>query len=862
MPTEQTSRREVINAIQRVPSIASLLDQHEGHYDYELDLEVVVYGRNYNGKKVGPYVRLLDYEPGESIVTQGDWGGNTFHIVVNGQPDVVVGETKVAALQPGTMFGQMSLLAGVPRNASVKAPTSNAVQVLEIQRPALRLLRKLSKFAEELDEDYRVHGRDAMVEELKARFNLSAELTKELKTISRFRTFSKNHVLARAGAPVSRIYLIKSGWLQRSWQENGVEQTDLLGGGYCFGLDAVTGNVTWPCNLTLLGRTEVFEISVVKLRQYSERGQALFDALSDFAPPAVEIRKEGLSPEVRTKTQTAQRDLIETGLVDATNLLVMDMDLCVRCGNCSLACHRTHGQSRLVRRGVHITRLKKPDLSAVQSALSPEVCMHCKDPECLTGCPTGAIERLRGGQIDIKQASCIGCGDCATQCPYDAISMIPRPKKAVAEAGVTTKLTDLFRLSPDPLPPAVETLDDLVAVKCNLCSDRKSMNPPGSQTHKYSCEENCPTGALARINPREYFTEIKQLEGKYGKLTMTGPHQAVGQNIHLLDWPKRLLHVLGITLTLLTTLAAWYGIRRFEMGQPLVGFLNMRWLTGFVGLFGIVGVMLYPYRRTIYTKRAGALRYWLLTHTYLGVIAAIQLFLHGGSHSGGLFTTALMLTFDGVIVTGLFGIFCYAFVPRLLTRIEGTPLLLDDLLNRRKELQRELVADAVQAPTEFANLITKRVVPHFYSLSFLWRQYLRRESLDQLTDSAKKDWASKARKTGAKVLRALLEQAGMEDSLETALKVLREPQSEEAVLATFKKPEQRTQFKQALEAVRLGLRQLDQAIAAAVTLRRLEALIYLHRLLKLWLPPHVVTTALMLALMIVHIIQVIYFAAR
>lgn len=861
MPTEQTSRREVINAIQRVPSIASLLDQHEGHYDYELDLEVVVYGRNYNGKKVGPYVRLLDYEPGEMIVTQGEWGGNTFHIVVSGQPDVVVGQTTVATLQSGTMFGQMSLLAGVPRNASVKAPASQSVQVLEVQRPALRLLRKLTKFAEELDEDYRVHGRDALVEELKARFNLSAELTKELKTISRFRTFSKNHVLTRAGAPVSRIYLIKGGWLQRSWQENGTEQTDLLGGGYCFGLDALSGNVTWPCNLTLLGRTEVFEISVVKLRQYSERGQALFDALSDFAPPAIETRRTGLSLEVVARTQAAQRDLIETGLVDATNLLVMDMDLCVRCGNCSLACHRTHGQSRLVRRGVHITRLKKPTLRAEQSVLSPEVCMHCKDPECLTGCPTGAIERLRGGQIDIKQASCIGCGDCATQCPYNAISMIPRPKKE-ASNGAGWKLADLFRLTPAPLPPAVETLDDLVAVKCNLCNDRQSMNPPGSLTHKYSCEENCPTGALARINPREYFSEINQLEGKYGKLTMTGPHQAVGQNIHLRDWPKRLLHLLGIGLTILTTLAAWYGIRRFELGHPLFSFLNMRWLTGLVGLFGIVGVMLYPYRRVIYTKRAGALRYWLLTHTYLGVIAAIQLFIHGGSHSGGLLTTALMLAFDGVIVTGLFGIGCYVFAPRLLTKIEGAPLLLDDLLKRRIELQQELATSAAQAPAQFSDLINKRVLPHFRSLSFLLRQYFRREPLEQLTENAKKDWTASARKTGAQVLRTALDHAGLTDSLEIALKVLRDPRTEEAELATIQNVEQRGQFKVALDEVRLGLQQLDHAIEAAVTLRRLDALIYLHRLLKLWLPPHVVTTVFMLALMVVHIIQVIYFAAR
>jgi hypothetical protein len=33
------------------------------------------------------------------------------------------------------------------------------------------------------------------------------------------------------------------------------------------------------------------------------------------------------------------------------------MELCVSCGNCSLACHKMHGQSRLLRRGVPVTRL-------------------------------------------------------------------------------------------------------------------------------------------------------------------------------------------------------------------------------------------------------------------------------------------------------------------------------------------------------------------------------------------------------------------------------------------------------------------------------------------------------------------------
>ena len=55
---------------------------------------------------------------------------------------------------------------------------------------------------------------------------------------------------------------------------------------------------------------------------------------------------------------------------------------------------------------------------------------------------------------------------------------------------------------------------------------------------------------------------------------------------------------------------------------------------------------------------------------------------------------------------------------------------------------------------------------------------------------------------------------------------------------------------------------LLRAVETAVTLRRVDALIYLHKILKLWIAPHVISTSLMLALMVVHIIQVVYFAVK
>ncbi|HJZ69988.1 MAG TPA: cyclic nucleotide-binding domain-containing protein [Blastocatellia bacterium] len=804
MPREHKSRREVLNAIRELPSLKDLLSQHDGHFDHELDLEVTVYGRNYGGKKVGPYVRLLTYDPGEPVMTEGEWGGNTLYMVTAGHVDVWIKaptgqDVKVAELKTGAQLGEMSVLAGVPRSATIKAPPDAPVQVLEIQRPALRLLRKLNAFGEGLDKSYREHSRDSVIEDLKPIISLTAEMFEELRALAQFRVFSKNHVLIREKAAVDRIYLIKRGWLRRARESS---QEDYLGQGFCFGVEGAMKNATWPYSVTVMGRTEALEISIRTLRGHVALRESLVREFAKFAPPDFASRVSS-DPSVRDKQLAAQQSLIATGLVDATNLLVMDMDLCVRCGNCSMACHKIHGQSRLLRRGIHLTRLEAPKAGAIQSVLSPAVCMHCQDPECLTGCPTGAIGRFEFGQIDIDPKTCIGCGDCASQCPYNAISLISRKAKpGESKNGFKALLRDYLRIRPEPLPEAVDATEDLLAVKCNLCSDRVTLNPPGSKTRAYSCEENCPTGALARINPREYFNELGSIEG----LMFLDQTHAIGRNIHKSDPPKRASHIVGILLTVALTAAAVAGLRQFGLGERLTGFLNMRWITGLVGLVGIAGVMTYPVRRQIYRRRAGPLRYWLLSHTYLGVIAGIMILLHGGTDSGGALTTLLMVSFDLVIATGLLGIFLYLVVPRLMTKIEGAPLLIDDLKQRREELQKEL-ADAGSSSSERVGKIIKdEVIPRFVSFGFLLRQYIKREGLEVMIESAKSELSVEIKK--------------------------------------FKEDNDR--------------QRLERAVEIAATLRRVDALIYLHRSLKLWLPPHVATTSLMLAMMVVHIIQVIY----
>ncbi len=811
MPQVHESRREILEAIRSLPSLADLVATEDGRFKYELDLEVAVYGRNYQGKKVGPYMRLLTFEPGETVINEGDWGGNTFYVVVKGQPEVFLraggGEDiKVSEIPPGRQFGEMSVLAGVPRSATVKAPADQPAQVLEIQRPALRLLRKLPRFSESLDSAYFHHGRKATFQEMDIAPALSQQMIDEADGLSQFRVFSKNHVLFHQGAAIDHIYIMRGGWLRRSTRESGHPDSndcyDFLGSGYCFGLEGLEWDAAWPYTATLMGRSEVQLISIAKLRQNPSLKDSLRRELARFMPAAFAGSEFANRTAIHEKTLAAQEKLINTGLVDGTNLLVMDMDLCVRCGRCSMACHKMHGQSRLLRRGIHITRIEKSGKTAIQRTLAPAVCLHCKDPECLTGCPTGAIGRYSSGQIDINAKTCIGCGDCATNCPYNAISMAPRkPAPAPLEGNVSGRLRRWLSLKADPLPPPVEQSDDLLAVKCNLCSGT-SLNPPGSKTPAYSCEENCPTGALARINPGEYFAEIKQIGG----LAFLDKTHAIGRNIHKSDPPKRLIHLAGVVSLLFLTAGVITLLNRYGFEEAVLGPFNLRWITGLAGLIGIAAVMAYAVRRQIFKRRAGPLRYWLLGHSYLGAMGGVMILLHGGASSGGVLTTALMITFDLVILTGLFGIFCYLAIPRLLTRIEGDPLLLDDLLKRRRELRDEVVGIVGPSTEPVRRIVATRVAARFLSLSYLVRQFSKREDLNSMLESA----------------RAEFKPMGDE---------LADEQDRQKVL---------------------------KAVEAAATLRRVDSLILLHRLLKAWLPPHVMATALMLALLLVHVIQVLY----
>jgi CRP/FNR family cyclic AMP-dependent transcriptional regulator len=73
-------------------------------------------------KRLAEHADVVSFRRGEAIVQAGRPGG-TFYVVLEGEAKVVRGGRTVGSMTPGDFFGEISLLDGGPRTATVVADT-------------------------------------------------------------------------------------------------------------------------------------------------------------------------------------------------------------------------------------------------------------------------------------------------------------------------------------------------------------------------------------------------------------------------------------------------------------------------------------------------------------------------------------------------------------------------------------------------------------------------------------------------------------------------------------------------------------------------------------------------------------------
>ena len=124
MPREIKKHEQIIEAFRNVDILSELVEHlPNGEFKNELDMDIILFGRSYKGKQVGPYARLLSFDPGEIIVRENTWESNFFYVLVQGSLEASVIEQngnrqKVGEIKVGNSFGEMALLSGSPRTAT------------------------------------------------------------------------------------------------------------------------------------------------------------------------------------------------------------------------------------------------------------------------------------------------------------------------------------------------------------------------------------------------------------------------------------------------------------------------------------------------------------------------------------------------------------------------------------------------------------------------------------------------------------------------------------------------------------------------------------------------------------------------
>lgn len=179
--------------------------------------------------------------------------------------------------------------------------------------------------------------------------------------------------------------------------------------------------------------------------------------------------------------------------------ILYDSTLCIGCKACEGACAERWGLLYDDKVAAQ-ERLSAQKLTAIETHgehYSRRLCMHCKEPTCVSVCPVGALKKTTLGPVVYDPAKCMGCRYCMTACPFQV--------------------------------PSYEWNSRLPKVrKCDMCYERQRAGKPTA------CTEACPVGATLSGEHDALVAEArKRLAEKPGQYypRIYGLHEAGGTSV-------------------------------------------------------------------------------------------------------------------------------------------------------------------------------------------------------------------------------------------------------------------------------------------------------------------------------------------
>jgi CRP-like cAMP-binding protein/Fe-S-cluster-containing hydrogenase component 2/thioredoxin reductase len=436
-------------------------------------------------------VRL--YRAGATIFERNAIGSSLFGIA-QGHVLVEVNPADPAITVPipqGSIFGEVGLISGRRRGATIRAGSDCIV--VEISRnAALKLMSQVPAAAREIT---RITTERSLLQIFKSGLT-PADLAGVIAE-ARVETIRPGQAIIKEGETGDDIFIIRSGSMvvEKTIAGKPVFLSYVPAGSYVGEMAVIDGG---PRTATVRAavKSDVIRLAGAPFRALlAAKPELLARLRADMASRTqmnafIESQKDSFGSVVDMYTGVANF-LVDQGLGEATDVLLIDEKLCVGCDNCEKACADSHdGLSRLDREAgrtyahLHV----------------PTSCRHCEHPHCMADCPPGAIHRGPTGEVYIDD-SCIGCGNCQRNCPYGVIRMDKVPPK---KPGLLRWL--FFGAGPGPGEPShawAKKADPAYAekakkaIKCDMCA---------GQDGGPACVRACPTGAAIRVSPEQFLS--------------------------------------------------------------------------------------------------------------------------------------------------------------------------------------------------------------------------------------------------------------------------------------------------------------------------------------------------------------------
>jgi len=427
-------------------------------------------------EKVASRCVLRILPPGSVVCRQGEYG-DTFFLILGGEVEVSVQTQEVprlvlARLGEGEFFGEYAPLTETARTATVTA--IDRTVLLEVEKEAfLRLRNESPSVKSHIDEVYMDRVLATQLKQVAVFSELPEEAIRDLKREVELEEYNRGETIIRRGEVGDSLYIIRSGFVKVGVGEGENERIlAYLKAGSYFGEMSLLRGERRTADVVAVTKVEVVKINAAHLAGLLEKHPEIKVRLEE----AMKKREEG-AREIEDDAEMARKMKFaaDTGLMQARRVLIIDLDVCVRCNSCVEACAATHeGFPRLERTGHRLGRL-----------LLPINCMHCANPECML-CPHGGIYRDKSGEIH-HTVQCIHCGGCARRCPYGNILIIELPD---AKKGA------LFKGRGKKAEKQTGARRKQMVVKCDLCSDKSFV----------ACVYNCPVGACRLVTPEEFLS--------------------------------------------------------------------------------------------------------------------------------------------------------------------------------------------------------------------------------------------------------------------------------------------------------------------------------------------------------------------